>query len=175
MSRPHVTRQDGIKTLKDLHDRCKVDTETGCIVWAGALRKASAAVWIPGHGPVPMHYALSVVTTGKRPEPGAMLVPMCGNVNCANLKHRKPGTRSDLFRVLRPTLTAAHKARVSAGKRAISQIYSPEAHAAILRSDEPLSVLAERHHMHLSTVSKIRLGNLWGAAQASSVFNWRPA
>lgn len=175
MSRPNVTRQDGIKTLKDLHDRCKVDTETGCIVWAGARRKASAAVWIPGHGPVPMHYALSVVTTGKSPEPGAMLVPTCGNVNCANVKHRKPGTRGDLFRVLRPTLSAAHKARVSAGKRAASPNYRPEAHVDILFSGEPLAVLAERHGMHLSMVSKIRLGHRWGAAPGSSVFNWRPA
>jgi hypothetical protein len=174
MNRPHKLRDDGIKTLADLQGRCKVNTETGCIVWAGAVRKASACVWIPGHGPVPMHYALSVVTTGSRPAPGEMLVPMCGNVNCANPKHRKPGTRSDLFRVLRPTLTAAHKARVSAGKRAANQNYSAEAHADIMSSTETLAVLAERHGMSLSAVSKIRLGHRWGAAPASSVFSWRP-
>jgi hypothetical protein len=175
MSRPqHTLRQDGIKTLADLHDRCKVNTETRCIVWAGALRKASAAVWIPGHGPVPMHFALAVVTTGQPPAPGSILVPTCGNVNCANMKHRKPGTRGDLFRVLRPELTAAHKARVSAGKRAASPNYSPEAHADILASDAPLAVLAERHGMSLSAVSKIRLGHRWGPAPASSVFSWRP-
>lgn len=168
-------RQDGIRTVDDLKARCKVNDETGCWMWAGARHHGSARVWLPGIGAQAIPFALHYLRTGTRPEKGAMLVPICGNTDCANPAHRKLGNRSVLQSTLRPKLDPLHKARIGKSKRAISPIYSPEAHADILASNEPGDVLAKRWGMHKTHIGRIKRGEAWALTREASVFAWRPA
>jgi hypothetical protein len=170
------TRQDGIRTLDDLKARCRIDTETGCWVWAGAMGRGTPRVWLPDIGVASMSGALQWVTDATRPTSQRMLIPTCGNPACANPKHRQWGTRSELFALLRPTLAADHRARIGAGKRKASPIYTPELHAEIMTTKEPLADMAARLGVHFTHLYRIRRGKAWAAsACASSAFTWRPA
>lgn len=168
-------RQDGIRTMEALRARCKVDEETGCWLWAGAMNRGSARVWLPDCGVHSMSFALHWIATGLPPKKGALLLPMCRHVNCSNMAHRKMGTRSQLMSLLRPKLDPAHIARIVAGKRAAGGMYSPELRAEIMASTEPSKVIGARHGLHFTHVCKIKRGLAWGGAQGSSVFSWRPA
>lgn len=166
-------RTDGIKTIADLKLRCRIDDETGCWLWAGAVKATSARVWLPGIGPTSMTAALQVLQHGTRPTSDRMLVPVvCRNPSCGNLAHRRWGTRGELFEIIRPTLPAGHRARVAAGKRRASGLYSPEVRRDIVTSNEPVAVLADRHGMKVSMVYRIRKGERWAdGVPGSSVFS----
>jgi hypothetical protein len=166
-------RHDGIRTFADLVDRCRRDDETGCLIWAGARRGNMARVWIPGYGVKTMTGAFTQLCGKPLPE-GKVWVPMCGRTDCANPAHRKPGTRSDVFRILRPKLTPTHIARTTLGKRKASRYYTPEAARDIKTSEEPARVLAERYGMHIVHVYKIRRGELWRDVVAGASV-WGPA
>lgn len=170
------TRQDGIRTMDDIKARCRIDTETGCWVWAGAMQRGTPRVWLPSFGVQSMSGALQWLIHGTRPLSGLMLVPTCRNPACANPKHREWGTRSDLFSILRPKLAADHRARIGAGKRKVSLLYSPELHHEIMTTKEPIKDMAARLGVHFTHLYRIRRGKAWQAsACASSAFTWRPA
>lgn len=169
------TRQDGIRTLEDLHHRCKADEATGCMLWDGATHHGSARVWLPGIGPMAMNFALPYLATGERPARGAIYLPTCGNVNCARWEHRELGTRRQLMQMLRPTVTEEHRARISKGKREASGKYSLAAHADIMMSTEPSKVLAARWGLHFTQVCRVRRGESWANAQWRTVRPTPPA
>ncbi len=163
-------RQDGIKTVEDLQSRCRLDDETGCLIWAGARKASSPRVWVGGRV-VSMTGALTLFVTGAMPAGGKVMVPRCGRADCANLKHRFLGTRSDLFAALIPRLTPQHRARIAIGKRKASALYSPEAAHEIRTSGEPIQELADKHGMHLTHACRIRRGEAWrDVAAGASVF-----
>lgn len=169
------TRKDGIKTLADLKDRCRIDAETGCWPWAGGKQGRSPRVWIPGLGAQSITFALQWLAHGTRPESGRMLIPACRNIDCANIAHRTWGTRSELFSILRPVLQIGHKVRIGAAKRRVSAIYSPEVHLEIMGSKEPAKALGLRLGIHPTHIARIRRGDRWAVTpNASSVFSWRP-
>lgn len=167
---------NGIRTLADLQGRCKRDDMTGCLVMQGNQHHGSVYVWLPALGrPVALSRALAVVT-GAKLKPGQMLVPRCGNTRCADMAHRFIGTRSDLMKILRPTLPPEHRMRIAAAHRAKpTSKYDPELRAQLLTSDATLVELERQTGLHRTTVSKIRLGLTWAdGAPASSVFTYRP-
>lgn len=170
------TRQDGIRTIEDLKLRCRIDDITGCWVWGGAYHSGSARVWLPGLGPMSMGFALQYVRHGTRPTTKRQLIPMCGNTSCGNLAHRRWGSRSELFKLLRPELSIEHRARIRAGKRACSTVMTAEKAQEIRASLEPSKVIAEREGIHFTHVCRIRRGEAWGASlPMSSVFAWAGA
>ena len=155
-----MTRRDGIYPLADLQGRCRVDDETGCLLWAGAAKGTMARVWMPDIGVKTMTGAFTQLIGKKLPK-GKVWVPVCGRADCANEAHRKPGTRSDYFKLQRPFLTPGHRARSTAGKRKASPYYSPEAAHDIRTSTEPAQVLADRYGMHRVHVYRIKRGEVW--------------
>jgi hypothetical protein len=162
----------GVRTLADLLARCVLDEITGCMVVDAPKRKGSVVLWLPVLGrPVTLAKALAVLL-GKDLKPGQRWVPRCGETACANPEHRFIGTRSDLMRILRPTLDPLHRMRIAAGhwKRETCK-YSPELRAEILSSEENGRTIAARLGVHNSVISDIRRGKAWRqAAPASSVF-----
>lgn len=166
-------RQDGIRTLADLHERSTVDDITGCHVIDAPKRKGTHYVWLPAQArPVSLPTALAHLI-GKPLQPGQRWVPRCGNTGCVNLEHRFIGTRRDLMLILRPTLDPLHRARIAAGHRErADSLYSADLRAEILASEESGVVLGARLGIHHSHISMIRRGKAWrNAAPTSSVFN----
>ena len=163
----------GVRTLADLLARCVVDEITGCMVVNATKRKGSVTLWLPVLGrPVTLAKALAVLM-GKDLKPGQRWVPSCGETACANPEHRFIGTRSDLMRILRPTLDPLHRMRIAAGHRERKSCrYSPELRAEIIASDESGKAIGKRLGLNDSVISRIRLGQAWrDAAPAASVFN----
>lgn len=163
----------GVRTMSDLLARCVADEITGCMVVDAPKRKGSVVLWLPVLGrPVTLAKALAVLL-GKDLKPGQRWVPRCGETACANPEHRFIGTRSDLMRILRPTLDPLHRMRIAAGHRERAECrYSPELRAEILASEESGIAIGKRIGLHDSVISRIRLGQAWrDAAPAASVFN----
>lgn len=173
---PSRKRQDGIRTLQGIKDRCRVDDITGCWLWADAKHKGTAVVWMPGIGVLSMTAALQALQHGTRPTGKRMLVPTCGNSSCGNPEHRRWGTRSDLFALVMGRKTPDQLARCTAARRAVSTVCTPELAAEIRASDEPVADIAKRIGVHVTHVYRIKRGEAWApAANGASVFSWRPA
>lgn len=166
----------GIRTLADLLGRCIKDDETGCLVINAPKRRGSHYVWMPVlQKSVAIPSALALLMDRKL-NAGQRWVPRCGNTGCCNPDHRFAGKRSDLVKILRPTLDPLHSARIGAAHRArAGSPYSVERHAEIMGSAEPSTQLADRLGMTLSHVCRIRRGEAWRMSAASaSAFTWRP-
>ena len=167
-------RQDGIHTMDDLIGRCRRNDETGRLVWAGPVRNGSGAVWVPALSQAASVTAAFGLLKGIALKPGQRWYATCGNVLC--IAHRAIGTNGDGMRAARPKLSLIHRAKISAARRKALGKYSPELVADIRDSKETAAQVAERTGLHESTVSKVRLGQMWTESTvANSVFSWRPA
>ena len=167
-----TARKDGIRTMADLKLRCRVDAETGCWLWAGCTRGASARIWLPDAGIRATAFAVEYLSTGRHPAPGTAWVPQCGNALCCNPAHRRPGTKSELFKAVMPPYTADQRARMTQALRKRSTTMNM-AKAAVVRSSEGTLVeIANKHGISVEMASRIRLGKRWfDGVRGSSVFN----
>ena len=76
------------------------------------------------------------------------------------------------MRMLRPTIPADHRAKITAGVRRAKRKCSDAIAADIRSSTESRAVLAERHGLHPSYVWAIRAGKAWRETVAnSSIFS----
>jgi hypothetical protein len=169
-------RQDGIRTLADIQLRCRPNHTTGCLMWAGAAKGQAARVWVPEIGICSMVMALQWVQFGTKPTADRMLVPMCGNAACANVKHRQWGTRSQMAHIIKPRATVQARAKLSAIRRAKSRLN--EALVAEIRaSNETCAELGRRYGVDSGHIGQIRMGKEWASTTtvASSVFAWAGA
>lgn len=162
-------RQDGIRTVEDLRGRCRIDDETGCWLWAGAKRASAPSVWIPGHGACAMPKAIALLT-GKTLERKRVMVPTCGRVDCANPAHRKEGSYSELWKLLRPSLTPKHRAKITAATRLALGKITPEIAEQIRAAEGSNAAVGARFGIHETQTSRIRRGDAWAALPGSSVF-----
>ena len=156
-----MTKRDGIRDLQGIMDRCRVDEFTGCWVWAmGGDGSGRPSLWLPAlERRVSLGVAICVLRTGKPPAPGVVWHCTCSTPNCANPKHRAPGTRSSQMKAAKLQRDALTRARIAQGKRAASEL-SDTACAEIRASAEPLRIVADRHGISTSHASKIRRGEL---------------
>lgn len=174
MSRP--IRTDGIRTLADIKLRCTVDEFTGCWHWKGAKTGGvpQPSFWFP---PLARRTTIGVavcfIKTGAEPAPGVRWHCTCETKGCANPDHRVAGNKSTQMLAAKMIRCPVQRARIAAGKRAVSKL-SDEAAADIAASIEPLRVVAERHGISIGHAGRVRTG-VWRrplAGRASSVFNW---
>lgn len=167
-------RRDGVRTIDDLMARCRIDDLTGCWLWAGANDgNGRPSLWLPVLSRrVSLGVAICVLRTGKAPGKGVVWHCTCTTTNCANPKHRTAGDRSSQMLAANLQRDARTRARIAAGKRAVSRL-SDEAAAEIRASDEPLHVVAERHSISISHASQIRRGEQRRplGVRGASVFN----
>lgn len=168
-------RTDGLRTVQDLMDRCRVDDETGCWIWSyGRDPNGRPTTWLPEQGRrVSLGVAIGFLKTGLAPEKGVVWHCICTTTNCANPKHRRAGNRSSQMLAAKLTRSPLAKAYIAATKRRTSKL-SDESAAAIRASDEILKVLAERYGVSISMCSLIRrqVRRRPLAAAGSSVFNF---
>lgn len=168
-------RSDGIRTVADLKGRCRVDEITGCWQYVGCTTGDTPhpQLWVPAIGKhTTMGVAIAVLLTGKRPEPGVFWHCTCETRGCANPAHRRPGDRRAQMLAARMVRTPDQIARITAGKRAASEL-SDAAAEQIRLSDEPLRVVAERYGCSVSHAGNIRTGKRRRqlGVRAASVFN----
>lgn len=170
----------GIRSVKDLMDRCVVDEFCGCWRYAGS---------VPDDGPK-LHLRLGdkqVVMRGRRGAvclstgkgvPKGMVVYAtrdCEHMDCVNPDHCRVGTRADRGRSRRgrePTLRMLQANTANGMKRAK---LTPEAAKAIRASNKTIVQLAAEYGVMTSRISAVRLGQAWKETlDGASVFSWRP-
>lgn len=169
-------RQDGIRTIQGLKDRCKVDQGTGCWHWAGARRSGSnvPCMWIPGYGVSGLSRAFSILIDGApREKGGSLWKARCGTEHCCNPQHQVQVTLSKAHSMSRPKLDAAHRAKITASARASRSKYTPELKARILQDPKPAKTLAAEIGIGHTLICKVRAGKAWtDATRGASVFAW---
>lgn len=166
----------GVRTIKDLRDRCRVDEDAPvglrCWHWVGAMTAGQPSLWLPALGRrVTLGVAACVLRTGKAPAPGVVWHCTCSTQHCANPFHRAPGNRSSQMKAAGITRDAVTRAKIAAAKRAQSRLTADDVQQ-IRASDDTLQVIADRHGISVSYASLIRRRERWspGAVQGFSVF-----
>lgn len=167
-------RRDGVRTIDDLMARCRIDDLTGCWLWAGAKDgNGRPSLWLPVLSRrVSLGVAICVLRTGKAPGKGVVWHCTCTTTNCANPRHRTAGNRSSQMLAARIRRSAATRAKIAAGKRAVSP-WDESVIADVRSSSEPLHAVAARHGMSIEHASNIRRGEsrLELGVRGASVFN----
>lgn len=147
----------GIRTIKDLLDRCRVDAETGCWIWTGAVANTTPSMRIPALGrTVGAGVAICFLTTGKLPDDGVIWHRTCRTKFCVCPSHRTPGSRGSQMDFQRgqpkPLLV---RARIAAARRAHSDV--PESAIEEIRSSTETGLaLAARLGISHTHVCRIR-------------------
>lgn len=106
-------RNDGVRTLEDIRGRCRIDEETGCWIWAGAMAKSlsrqarpTSRVWLPeglqgdGQNPTVTTAAKAAwLLSGRKLQDGQVVYRYrCADGDCCNPEHGKAGTRPEMHR-----------------------------------------------------------------------------
>lgn len=85
-------RQDGVRTLDDIRDRCRIDEETGCWIWSGAVRQQhrhdTPVVHVPAgvagfeKRVICQTARVALLLTGAKLGPGKVAFRACRNPMC---------------------------------------------------------------------------------------------
>ena len=172
----------GIRTIDDIRQRCVIDSEAGCWVWAGYLEPRSGRPAMnmevePGRRRcVRLSIALHLIKNGRIPAQGSRIYypAACREMACCNPEHHRLLTKGQINKLVGGH-SAASRAKISAANFGKGKL-SMQDRAEILGSDRPLTEIMERYGISLGYASQLRRG-LVGARQVSgsSVFSWRPA
>lgn len=166
-------RNDGLRTLEGLRERCVIDDITHCWNYGGGTTtEGLPSIWFP---PLQIRTTPGVILcwleTGKRPAAGVVWHRTCDSLLCCNPGHRKAGTRRTQMQNAAITRTPLERAKIAKGRRALSKL-NDAAVADIRESADKLADCAARHGISVSHVSRIRRGELWRPVeQGASVFS----
>lgn len=168
--------------LEQIRGRCRIDEETGCWHWTGAMNTDGAR----GRVPVIWHEGRAssggrvVFELSKRTIPkGQMVWRLCRCDDCLAPYHLRAGTRKEWgewrkangFASISPQAWAANML----AKRREARKSDPELAQIIRASSESGAEMARRHGLSKTAVSRIRLGKTWAeTVPQASVFTWRP-
>lgn len=154
---------NGIRTLEDLRDRCRVDESTGCWIWSGAMSKNASGktpvTWYP-----PLARTVTVIRAvwhlrGVEMSPREVGWVSCFQEGCCSPDHGRYGTRVQLGAAISAN---GHRKGASAyriGARKPRRTHLPHhKRAAVLSSTESGTVLAGRLEISESAVSRLRRG-----------------
>lgn len=168
---------NGIRTLADLLDRCRVDEETGCWLWAGAMSKGVPRIWSSLLGKTVTGGRLAwQLAHGEEPPTGMTVYrdQLCA-ARCVNPEHLKEGTKAESGAALRASgkLRGDPRRAAQCLRNGMRQSKgSPQLRALILASDEPATHLAPKLGLSHTTISLVRQGKRWAGLAGSSVFSW---
>ena len=168
--------------LEQIKGRCRIDSETGCWLWSGAMSTDAGGgrvpiVWHEGRTSSALRvvYALS----GKTVRGGEIVWRKCRHDHCLNPAHLLSGTRQQWgawrkangFSAMRPDDWAANMIAKRKGKA----IEDAETAAMIRESPETGAALARKLGVSKQAVSRVRLRKTWAeTVPQASVFTWRP-
>ena len=191
-------RYGGCKTLADILDRCRVDTETGCWLWAQCVLSkrgtttpvahlGAGALGSTGKGNSMTAAKAAWLLAGKPLEPGHVVWRhVCRAGLCVNPAHCRAGTRSEMH----ATVAATGRNKGTPGRAAINTInrqsmLTPIDKVRIAESMFDAGSLQKDVQAALGitqkTAAAIRLGRhphsvgRQRLVANASVFAWRPA
>ncbi len=105
-------RRDGVHTLDDLRGRCRIDDETGCWLWAGALSRSTnrnvtptSRVYLPrpdgSGGDLTTGQRAGWLLSGRSLKDGQVVWrEVCWRHLCINPDHCRAGTRRQMHEAL---------------------------------------------------------------------------
>lgn len=171
----------GVHTIADLKDRCRIDAETGCWVWAGGragLNRMQPSIRIPQTGKSASVGGLFSLHFGHPPK-GQFWIARCRNPMCCrpHKDHRTMGTRSEQMSSSAPARTLEQRAKIARGRTSGSRL--APADVDLIRSGAVTSrEAADRWGITVSYAWAIRVGKARAFCAApvpgASVFTWRP-
>lgn len=170
MAHQHGTYLGGIRALKDMRDRCRINDETGCWHWGLSVCQGSATVHY-----VDPHSGRAFRTRGRRaawalangPIPaGQYAYATCQTPECVNPAHVAVGTRQQHGEFLRQMGWQRHNPkRIAANRRTVytklAKKLNREKARAIRLSDKTQAQLAREYDVPQSTVWAIKAGRAW--------------
>lgn len=167
--------------LDQIKGRCRIDEETGCWLWSGAMSTDAGGgrvpiVWHEGRASSALRvvYALSGRTVRK----GEIVWRACRHDHCLNPAHLLSGTRKQWgawrkangFAAIRPEAWAASML----AKRKDGELDSDTV-SMIRSSPETGAELARRLNVSKTAISRVRRWQTWAeTVPQASVFTWRP-
>jgi len=122
-------------------DRIRIDNETGCHIWQGALNTGYGKITVDGYKTY-VHIYYYEEKYGPVPDT-LELDHLCGVRACCNPDHLEPVTHTENMRrskVTKLTFSSAQEIKVS---------------------DEPSIILAEQYGTSVSNIYAIRQGRTW--------------
>ena len=107
-------RQDGVRTLADIRDRCVIDGETGCWLWRGAMSRSTtrrvvptSRVWLPdgmaagGQPTITTAGRAAWVLSGRAlPKGHVVWRSVCHRCDCVNPAHGTAVTRQAMHKAI---------------------------------------------------------------------------
>jgi hypothetical protein len=164
----------GIRTIEDIRDRCVLDEDTGCWMWAGAMINArmstpslrlTRSAWADlGVGKTTKSGLRAAwLLAGKRLPDGHIVWRSCCNSKCINPAHLRAGDRDAFGRhVARNGIAAADPSR-RARLMLISapRTIPPEVIRAIesdIQAGRSRNEIRDAHGVSLSMVSRVATG-----------------
>ena len=180
MSLPHGTYLGGIRTIKDLRDRCRINHETDCWHWSMGKDKGIPKVHFvlkgKRHNTKGRRAAVMLKTGGTLP-PGTMVWPSCETLDCVNPAHTEQGTKAEHIRTVvapklkqNPKLILWSRAYAREHRAKINMDQAREIRGSI----EKTGALCKRYGLAASVVRAIRRGDSWRETlMNASVFGLR--
>lgn len=158
--------------LQRILDRCRIDPDTGCWIWSGAISAGHyPRVWAPDHTRLSGRMCTQAGTRGVwhahtgRPIPQGWRVyhAHCADQLCLNPAHLRCGPTADWGKtVAQHGIWKRQRTRIEANRaigRARSHV-TPELAAEILASHETGAALAARLGIGPGVISKVRTGGM---------------
>ncbi len=179
-------RGRGVRTLDDVRDRCRIDDETGCWVWAmacsGRSPRAHVRAGVIGDkAGVTTVARLSWVLSGRElaPKHHVYRLACCGEPLCVNPDHLGAGTRAAMSSAVLAR-GGYHTAKLQLVRRAgnLAQALPLETVQAVQRSIEggaSVAAASREHGVHERTASAIAKGrhiHQRPEVRGASVFSW---
>lgn len=162
-----------MKTLDDIRDACRIDDETGCWEWTGAVDRGLPRIYAPdfsrckgGMRVQVGRRALWHIVNQKALPRGWRVYgdpAVCTSLTCMNPEHLKAGSIASWGRDrakaghLKGNIKLHAHLRKQGRRRSV---LTPETYAEILTSTESGAALARRLNISNDTVSKARRGKI---------------
>lgn len=132
----------------------KPSEESDCLLWTGLLdKKGYGRFWFDG-AIIAAHRYAYFRKHGEIPE-GIEICHRCDIPGCVNDEHLFPGTHADNMQDM------CAKERNCFGERHVIAKLTDDAVREIRSSDQPISKLAEKFGVSISTASSARSGRTW--------------
>lgn len=171
MSHKHGTYLGGIRTIEDMRQRCRVDSDTGCWHWGLGFSCGSPKIHFVTpdtkreRGMRGRRVALYLKRGRDLPKKHvAFPGDGCRSADCVNPSHCTSGNRFALGEYLRRMGLTKTPAKIASAKRAartyLAKITMDDARA-IRASEETTYALAKQYGIAQSAISSIKLGRLW--------------
>lgn len=170
-----------MKTLEEILGNCRIDEETGCMVWAGGTRgQNTPSVYAPDlrrGGRLTVQNGRKAVWQlhhGKELPNGWRAFGTCGNTMCLNPKHIKAMTCADRGEIVKKSGMWKGKInRITANRKiaAARSRFTPELTQEIMNSPATGKELSAKLGINQTSISRLRQGKMQSMKPVGGIFS----